>query len=318
MVLTPGILRRPIVVGTSIFPLVIDPTNHALLTATGLPFLIHGDAAWSLMVQPLDAEVTTYLNDRATRGVNAIIVSVIEHKFTDNAPNNIYGVAPFTTPNDFSTPNETYFARVAAIIAQAATKNILMLLNPALLGVGGGSPTEGWETVMQANGQTKLTGYGTYLANRLAAYDNILWVHGTDSDNVTLSGYIAAAIKAAQPKWFHTFQGTHENAGRAYSSGQSWFNINDIYAYSGWIGLFNTEYPAAPTRPVFFVESHYENEFGTPQSIRQQAYEGMLAGGCGHVYGNNPIWFFGAGWATHLNDPAAASLVYLKTLFDSL
>ncbi len=38
----------------------------------------------------------------------------------------------------------------------------------------------------------------------------------------------------------------------------------------------------------------------------------------GHLYGNDPLWYFPAGWQAAMNDPAAASLAYLRTLFDSL
>ena len=35
-------------------------------------------------------------------------------------------------------------------------------------------------------------------------------------------------------------------------------------------------------------------------TLRQQAYDTIMAGGVGNVFGNNPIWGFGYGWPTEL------------------
>jgi hypothetical protein len=305
--------------GSPLFPLVVN--GRFLQAATGAAFLMAGEAPWSLMVQPTNAEVTTYLNDRQAKGYNTLLCNLIEHKFTTNPPNNILGVAPFTTPDDFSTPNETYFARCASIIADCANRGILVALNPSYMGVIGGTPTEGWYDVMVANGTTKLTNYGTYVANRFLAYDNILWVHGTDRPTPTLSilNAIPNAIRAVTTKWLHTFQENSETVGRTYAGGQSWFAVDTVYSYTNFVGLTAQEYAASPIRPVIQIESRYENETGgTALLMRQQAYQTILSGACGHIYGNNPIWFFGSGWASHLNDAGGASLQYLPPVFTAL
>ncbi len=43
-----------------------------------------------------------------------------------------------------------------------------------------------------------------------------------------------------------------------------------------------------------------------------------LSGASGHIYGNNPVWLFASGWQSALDAPGAATLQYLKSLFDSL
>ena len=85
-----------------IYPLRIGPTRRYLVDAQGVPYLIHGDTAWSLISGLTREEAERYLADRAARGVNSIIVNLIEHKF--NGPANRNGEVPFHNPRDLSSP----------------------------------------------------------------------------------------------------------------------------------------------------------------------------------------------------------------------
>ena len=65
--------------------------------------------------------------------------------------------------------------------------------------------------------------------------------------------------------------------------------------------------------PFFLIESAYENEHGAGElRVRIQAYQALLSGASGHIYGNNPVWHFdGPGYTLrrHLGSerwPAAA------------
>ena len=151
-----------------------------MLDAQNRPFLIQGDAPWSLIARLTTENVDLYLETRRQQGFNAVIVELIEHMFTDNPPNNAYNDPPFTTAGDFSTPNEAYFAHAEYVISKANEKGMLVLLAPAYLGYQGGD--EGWYQEMSANGATKLRAYGQWVANRFKNYDNILWVQGGDYD----------------------------------------------------------------------------------------------------------------------------------------
>src|SRR5262249_30264928 len=103
-----------------LFPLGVSADGGSLVTADGRPFLLHGEAAWSLIVQLTTADAMRYLADRHGRGVDAIIVNLIEHLYSDHPPSNAAGDAPFTSPGDFSTPNEAYFMHADQVIDLAA------------------------------------------------------------------------------------------------------------------------------------------------------------------------------------------------------
>ncbi len=300
----------------SIFPLHVESGKRYLVDAKGNPFLLQGDAAWSLIAQLTNAEAEQYLEDRRQKGFNTVLVDLISHEFAANAPNNAYGDAPFLTPGDFSTPNEAYFAHAAYVINLAAQKGILVLLTPAFMGFGGGS--QGWYSEMTANGPTKLRDYGTYLANRFRSYDNILWVEGGDYNppDLDLLRAIPNAIRAVEPKWLHNFNGARGTSALAFlGDGEPWLDVNDIYTESGDVVPSAFQEYERSQMPFFLVEAQYEGEGGADEAtVRQQAYQAVLSGAMGQIMGNNPVWLFGSGWQQALDSPGARTLSYLPAL----
>jgi hypothetical protein len=79
--------------------------------------------------------------------------------------------------------------------------------------------------------------------------------------------------------------------------------------------------------PYFLIESLYENEgAGTPLRTRIQAWQAVLSGAAGQIFGNNPIWYFNASvvkpqpmqWIAALDSPGAISMSHLRNLLASL
>jgi hypothetical protein len=78
--------------------------------------------------------------------------------------------------------------------------------------------------------------------------------------------------------------------------------------------------------PFYQIESAYENEHNsTPQQLRSQAYWAILSGAMGHVFGNCPVWHFGASkkwcelddWKKEMNNSGSMGMDYLQRLFRS-
>src|SRR5262245_54503296 len=91
-------------------PLKTSANGRYLVDQKETPFLVVGDTAWSLIVQLSEAEIDRYLEDRAKKGFNSVIVNLIEHRFCTDPPRTRAGLAPFQTAGDFSTPDPDYFA----------------------------------------------------------------------------------------------------------------------------------------------------------------------------------------------------------------
>jgi len=302
------------------YPLAQGPTGRYLVDQAGEPVLMTGDAPWSLIVQLGDDDVKTYLDSRAAMGFNTILVNLIEHKFADNAPKNIFGDSPFIGTAFQSAPNESYFTHADFVIQQAALRGILVLLAPAYVGYNG--EDEGWCAEMQAATDEQMKDWGRFVGARYADQPNILWVIGDDCApervRSKLQAVVSGIIERDSSHLMTAHNGPGSTAVAAWGSPiPSWLTVNNVYEYS------NPLTPAAQTAynagiPFFEIESNYESEnSSTPQQIRAQAYDTILSGGFGEVFGNSPMWSFGSGWKSQLNSTGTVSMRNLGKLFRS-
>jgi hypothetical protein len=306
---------------STLYPLHIEAGKRYLLDAQNRPFLIQGDAPWSLIARLTRENVDLYLETRRQQGFNTVMTNLIEHQFTDNPPRNAYNDAPFTTPGDFSTPNEAYFAHAEYVISKANEKGMLVLLTPAYMGYQGGN--EGWYQEMSANGATKLRAYGQWVANRFKNYDNILWVQGGDynpPDN-TLARAVANGIRDVDTagKWLQTFHGGRGTGALEFlnTTADPWLNVNNIYTDTATVVTEAYGQYAGSTMPFFLIEAGYENNDTDAAGVRVQAYQAVLSGAMGQVMGNFPVWYFGSGWQSALTTRGAATLGHLPELLNS-
>jgi hypothetical protein len=312
---------------TAVFPLTLSLGKRYLEDTRGKPFLIHGDAAWSLIADLTREDVDRYLDDRQARGFNALLVSMIEHRYARNAPANAYGQAPFLTAGDFDTPNEQYFAHADWVLRRAKEKGFLVLLAPAYAGAGGGN--EGWYQEMVKNGPAKLRRYGEYIGKRYAKFTNLLWVLVGDYDppQKELVQAIAEGIQEFEPKVLNTAHCAPETAAVDFWGSEPWLRVSNVYTYKPVYLAALDHFDRHKTTPFFLIESSYENEHGsTEQLLRTQAYQALLSGAMGQVFGNNPIWHFdGPGlfrapgsWREQLGSRGASSMTYLRALFETM
>jgi len=270
-----------------------------------------------------------YLNDRQQHGFNVVLVNLIEHTFAVNAPADIYGDPPFTGTT-FTTPNEAYFQHADYLVNGAAQRGMVVMLDPIYLGTQCGS--EGWCQQVEAAATSDLQTWGQYVGNRYRNSPNILWVVGGDADPSVYPGVSAKlgafATALNQADGLHPITAANSIAEEAITpwSGAAWLTVNNTYlrfgpyVYQGAI----TAYNVTPTMPFFEFEGYYENEHSmTPQQLRAQAYWTVLSGGMGYVFGNCPLWGFGApqlasefcasgaSWQTQMDTPGAFGMQYL-------
>lgn len=311
----------------TVFPLRIADNHRYLEDATGRPFLITGDTAWSLIGDLSREDADKYLADRQHRGFNTILVNLIEHRFSRNAPRNFYQHAPFKEEGSFSSPNDAYFNDADWILRRAQERGFLVLLVPSYLGADGG--TEGWFQEIKAAGPKAMQSYGRYLGKRYRDFPNIIWVQGGDYDtpDKRLVEAVAEGIAEANPEALQTIHRGPDTVGSEEWPGASWLKLDTLYAYDDTIGRALKRRLTGPALPYFFLEGAYENERGSDeQTLRANAYGTILAGACGQVFGNNPIWHFsGPGlyeraisWQDSLASRGAQSMTYLKQFFDVL
>lgn len=307
------------------FPLQAVSGQRYLSDATGRPVLLQGDSGWSLIAATRREDVERYLDDRRARGFNAILINLLEHKFASHAPLNGYGVAPFRTPGDFSTPNDEYFQYADWVISRAEQRDMAVFLVPGYLGYDGGD--EGWYQELALNAPDKLRSYGRYVGAHLGSHRNIVWVFGGDYNPPTRAvvTQIAAGVADSTPLALATAHCAPETGASQLWGGETWLTLNSAYTYRSVAHVVGTLLRSSPL-PLVLIESRYEGEFGgTAARARLQAYEAMLSGAAGQFFGMSPLWhFYGPGnfpstgtWQQGLSSAGSVSMTYLGRLLNT-
>ncbi|WP_210168910.1 DUF4038 domain-containing protein [Rhizobium sp. Root482] len=320
------LIALPTVAGER-FPLTVSANGRHLIDAAGKPFLVSGDAAWSLIADLARDEIDLYLDSRSKLGFNTIVVSLIEHKFSRNAPRNAYGVAPFKADRAFFDPVDAYFDHAFWFIQQARARGFLVILAPAYLGIEGSD--EGWSKEMAAAGPVELEAYGAYLGRRFASLPNIIWLQGGDADprDKALVAAIVAGLKRTGSAALQSVHGNRDSVMGDVWSQAAWIDIGTVYTYGDVAAAMATARKALPGRPVLLLESAYEGERGTTaQDIRAAAWTAILSGGTGQVFGNNPVWHFAGPapfqqkqeWREALASPGARDMSRMFAFFQDL
>jgi hypothetical protein len=299
------------------FPVQVSADGRRFQDSQAVPFLLHGDTAWSLMVKLTQAQTADYLEDRRQRGFNAVLVNLIERG--EGGPENAAGDAPFASEDDFSEPNDAYFDHADWVIDLAAQKGMFVVLTPAYLGFQCGS--QGWCQQMLDQSVSAMREYGRYLGNRFAGRPNVLWVHGGDA---SAADYGLLEHVTAIAEGIEEFAPTHLDTGHCFR-GESgidcydlaWLDVNTTYSgCTGTLAQALDEYARIPARPFLYIEGRYEGTSAGPLGclIDQQAWS-VLGGATGHFFGHDRIWRFAADWQDHLDTPGAHAMEHLADLF---
>jgi hypothetical protein len=298
--------------------------------ARAVPFRIQGEGAWSLIANLTPEEVDSYLEDRAQKGFNTLLVNLVEYRYALKAPRNRAGEAPFASPGDFSTPQAAYFDYAEAVVKKARARGFLVLLVPAYLGYGcptSSSPdNEGWAAEMEKMPQATCFAYGQYVGKRFSSYDDVAFVEGGDCMPLPGGTLEACALQVQR--------GIHEAAPHALQTGHwspnttsldeaafaSTMQLNAVYRYATPHVACRQAYAHLPPLPAFLVESGYENEKiqGTTPPTRKYLYWASLTCTAGVISGSRPIWLFDEGWERALDSPGANDVARLARLFDAL
>jgi chitodextrinase len=303
------------------YPLRVSVNRRYLVDANGKPFMLLGDSPQALMVNLSEAEADGFFADRQAAGFNGAWINLLCATYTGGRPDgSTYdGIVPFTTPDDLSTPNESYFTRVDHMLRLAAKHGLVVVLDPA--------ETGSFLSVLLSNGVTKSRDYGRFLGARYRSFDNIIWMSGNDfqswqnpADDAVVQA-VALGIKETDDRHIHTVELDYLVSGSL--DDPSWapiIELNASYTYYPTYAQVLTDYDRQDAPPTFMVEANYEFEHnafdeGTPAILRRQEYWTMLSGAAGQLYGNGYTWPFRQDWQSHLDTPGSAQIAFVKSLF---
>jgi len=316
-----------------------------------VPFFWLGDTAWRLF-QCLNFEQSyKYLKNRHDKGYNVIQAVLIAHvRYTDERE----GRTPLldSDMNAFlSKENEPYWKHVESVVELAGDMGIYMMLLP----VWGNYAKGGF-----LNSNNALI-YMKFLTERFNKYDNIIWSLGGDirgDEHYDMWDACGKYLKEFSPgklvgfhpfgrtsssywfndcKWldFNMFQSGHRrydqrnlNEWDETSSNEPWHG-EDSYLY------VEADLSKNPLRPVLDGEPSYEQipqglhdgtqPYWQEHHIRRYAWWPVLAGACGHTYGDNAVMqMYGMGtppafsvkntWEEALHHAGSGQMAFLKDL----
>ena len=320
-------------------PLRVSADKRHLERADGKPFFYLGDTAWELFHRLNREEAAAYLENRAAKGFTVIQAVVLAQMGGLDEPN-ANGDLPLAG-RDPGRPNEAYFQHVDAITDKAAALGLYIGMLPAW-----GSH---WKKGLFTEDSARL--FGRYLAKRYRTRP-VIWILGGDQQVETegerrIIEAMAAGLKdGGGGRHLITYHPRGPGLSSDFFHHAAWLDFNMYQSsHAGRDhdnGLYaEHDYALDPPKPTLDGEPRYEHipagfYFSNSDPLdrfdaadaRQAAYWSLLAGACGHTYGNNNVWqmwqpgrkpAIGASipWREALDHPGAFQMGYVRRLFES-
>lgn len=319
----------------------ISADSRHITHKNGKPFFWLGDTAWELFHRTDKKEADLYLENRAAKGFT-VIQAVVLAELEGLTVANTMGEKPLHD-NDPEQPNEAYFKHVDYIINKANKLGMFV----GLLPTWGDKFNQAWGVGPEIFTPENAYAYGRYLGKRYKG-KAVIWILGgdrnpADEDDLAIIRKMAAGIREAVGS--RQLITMHPQGG---SNSAEWFHEDDWLDFnmfqSGHGKLNNPNYQVTeklyhmtPTKPVLDGEPLYEDHpinwnpeegwFDEFES-RRAGYWSMLAGACGHTYGNHNIWQLWlpertpisaarTPWTQSLNYPGAFQAGFMKAFFES-
>lgn len=281
----------------------VSDNGRHLVYENGEPFFYLGDTAWELFHRLDREEADTYLENRAERGFTVIQAVVLAELDGLNTPNP-YGHTPLID-NDPARPNEDYFEHVDYIVDKAASLGMRI----GMLPTWGDKFNKKWGVGPVVFTPENARAYGQFLGDRYKDKP-IIWILGGDRNpesdqHLAIVRAMAEGIKAGDGgAHLMTYHPQGGSASWQWFHEDDWLDFNMFQSSHGRYD--NPNYRKTlegrelePVKPVLDGEPRYEdhpvdwdpsNGWFDAFDIRQAAYWSMLAGACGHTYGDHNIW----------------------------
>ena len=318
--------------------------NHRYLQyEDGTPFFYLGDTAWELFHRLNREEAVLYLSNRAQKGftvIQAVVLSELDGLTVPNA----YGDLPLVD-KDPAKPNEAYFRHVDFIVNEAEKLGLVI----GMLPTWGKYWVRGPSRIFTPRNARQ---YGAFLGARYKDKP-IIWILGgdqtitCDEDRAILDALAAGLAQGDGGAHLKTFHPRGPGLSSIHLHNAPWLDF-DMYQSSHAArdhdnGLYaEHDYALMPPKPTMDGEPRYENIpvgfylRGANDAVRfddydarQAAWWSVMAGACGHTYGNNSIWqmwqpgrraVIGANiaWQQALDQPGAFQMGHLRRFMESL
>lgn len=334
----------------------VSDNQKYLVREDGSPFFYLGDTAWELFHRTTREEADVYLADRAAKGFTVIQAVALAEEDGLNTPNS-YGHRPLlgndpARPNVKEGPNNDYWDHVDYVVQRAESRG----MHIGLLPTWGDKWNLRWGVGPEVFTPRNARVYGQWLGQRYRDKP-IIWILGGDRpiENDRQREIIHAMAEGIEEgdggrnlMTFHP-SGRRNSADDFHSA--TWLDFNMIQSGHERPATPNFELmlknlSLQPTKPTLDGEPCYEDhpikgtiwnrrkepgvllEWYDEWNVRVAAYGSMLAGACGHTYGNHNIWQLWlpdrpaksvarTPWKAALQHPGSQQMKYFRDLFEA-
>ena len=334
--------------------------NHLYLQhADGTPFFWLGETGW-LMPQKLDrSQVSYYLTQCAQNGYNVVQVQTVngvpaynvfgQPSMIPNRKGDLFDFSPFDKQAPRTLANAyTYWDHMDYIFDQAEQRGIYI----GMVCIWGGLVKSGLMNVEQARA------YGRFLAERYGSRPNVVWIIGGDQPGdmkPEVWEALAQTIRQYDPNHLMTYHPFGRTSSATWWNEADWLDFNMFQSGHRRYGqrkgdgdvsstaeteednwrYVEAAHAMAVRKPIIDAEPSYEriphglHDVTQPKwgaaDCRRYAWWSVLAGSCGHTYGNaaimqfyrpgdNPAYGCTTPWYEAISDPGFTQMQYVKRL----
>lgn len=338
----------------------VSENGRFLVRADSTPFFYLGDTAWELFHRLDLREAESYLRNRAEKGftvIQAVVLAEIDGLFIPNP----LCQTPLVNL-DPARPNEAYFTHVDAIIDLAESLGLYI----GLLPTWGDKVLKKWGVGPEIFNPDNAESFGEFLGRRYEDKP-VIWILGGDRNiekavHREIWDAMAAGIRRGDGgKHLISYHPSGGQTSATWLHNAPWLDFNMHQSGHARRNLPNYDltsetYALDPPKPTMDAEPCYEDiavafwlyeteairgtlddsKYDTlykegyfeAYDVRKAAYWSLLAGACGHTYGNNAIWqMYEPGrkpyihtrhtWYDALDRPGAAQMRFVRDLFES-
>lgn len=314
-----------------------------LIWDNGTPFFYLGDTAWELFHALNREETELYFAERKCQGFTAVQAVALAESEGVTTPN-AYGRLPLCMTGNLPDPTRpdtggeySYWDHVDFVVETAEKHEMFVVLLPTW----GDKFNLCWGKGPVIFNDENAYIYGQWIANRYKDCWNIIWMLGGDRklevSHRKIINAMAAGIRSVDKLHLITF---HPPGAQ---------DSTDFLAEAGYIDFHTAQTSHATDRcyqieevmrkmakvsekPYMDSEPRYEDHpacfdasvgyFWDAADVRQNAYWSVLAGACGHTYGNHSVWsmtkhtsdYFPYTWKEALTHEGAEQMKWVKEL----
>ncbi len=309
----------------------------------GEPFFYLGDTAWELFHALNREETEHYLAERKRQGftaVQAVALAELEGLTTPNA----YGRVPLCMSEGMPDPTcpdvsgeYSYWDHVDFAVETAAKHELFVVLLPTW----GDKFHLCWGKGPEIFNEENAYIYGAWIANRYKEQWNIIWMLGGDrkleAPHRKIIDAMAEGIRSVDTKHLITFHPPGAQDSTDFLSDAEYIDFHTAQTGHATDRCYQIEevmkkMAGASEKPYMDSEPRYEDHpacfdasidyFWDAADVRQNAYWSVLAGACGHTYGNHAVWsmtksaseYFPYTWEQALTHAGAEQMKWVKKL----